>query len=118
MKDLEYKLKNATALREKELKDAEKRVSTCKKKMEDSAAKSKDHIQVNIIYFLNSYFLLSPISINPDNPLELFKKKKRKLIISKIETYDFFLYLILKSLDPIFQVFTILLSAWLTSEPK
>ena len=46
VKDLEYKLKNASALREKELKEADKRVAESKKKMENSAAKSKDHLQV------------------------------------------------------------------------
>jgi len=45
VKDLEYKLKNASALREKELKEADKRVAESKKKMENSAAKSKDHLQ-------------------------------------------------------------------------
>ena len=46
VKDLENKLKNATALREKELKEADKRVSDCKKAMEDAAAKAKDHLEV------------------------------------------------------------------------
>ncbi|GFS17315.1 structural maintenance of chromosomes protein 2 [Elysia marginata] len=46
VKDLEDKLKNATALREKELKEADKKVSDCKKAMEDAAAKSKDHLEV------------------------------------------------------------------------
>ncbi|BFY99283.1 hypothetical protein BsWGS_02323 [Bradybaena similaris] len=43
--DLENKLKNASALREKELKEADKRVTESKKKMEEAANKAKDHLQ-------------------------------------------------------------------------
>ena len=51
VKDLENKLKNATALREKELKEADKRVSDCKKTMEAAAAKAKDHLEVPSINY-------------------------------------------------------------------
>ncbi|GFO37153.1 structural maintenance of chromosomes protein [Plakobranchus ocellatus] len=45
VKDLENKLKNASALREKELKEADKKVSDSKKAMEEAAAKAKDHLE-------------------------------------------------------------------------
>ncbi|XP_059166173.1 structural maintenance of chromosomes protein 2-like [Physella acuta] len=47
VKDLEDKLKNASAVREKELKEADKRVTDCKKLMEKAAAKAKDDLQEN-----------------------------------------------------------------------
>ena len=46
MKDLENKIKNAKALREKELKDAEDSVTKAKKKMEESSKKMKGKYQV------------------------------------------------------------------------
>lgn len=46
-KDLEDKIKNAKAVREKELKEAEGEVTKSKKKMEESGRKMKEKYQVN-----------------------------------------------------------------------
>lgn len=56
-KDLEDKIKNAKAVREKELKEAEGEVTKSKKKMEESGRKMKEKYQVN------TSFLEFPISI-------------------------------------------------------
>lgn len=56
-KDLEDKIKNAKAVREKELKEAEGEVNKSKKKMEESGRKMKEKYQVN------TSFLEFPISI-------------------------------------------------------
>lgn len=45
-KDLEDKIKNAKAVREKELKEAEDQVTKAKKKMEESSRKMKEKYQV------------------------------------------------------------------------
>ena len=47
-KDLEDKIKNAKAVRERELKEAEKGVTAAKKKMEESNKKMKEKYQVKI----------------------------------------------------------------------
>lgn len=46
-KDLEDKIKNAKAVRERELKEAESGVTKAKKKMEESSRKMKGKYQVN-----------------------------------------------------------------------
>ena len=64
VKDLENKIKNAKALREKELKDAEDGVNKAKKKMEESSKKMKEKYQVDDLpqsrtfSFLMSYTLI------------------------------------------------------------
>lgn len=58
-KDLEDKIKNAKAVREKELKEAEGEVTKSKKKMEESSRKMKEKYQVNTC----TSFLEFPISI-------------------------------------------------------
>nr|KAG5714089.1 hypothetical protein BaRGS_020417 [Batillaria attramentaria] len=45
VKDLEDKMKNASAVRERELKEAEKQMANCKKKMEASSKKARDKQQ-------------------------------------------------------------------------
>ena len=45
-KDLEEKMKNASAVRERELKEAEKEITTVKKRMEASSKKAREMIQV------------------------------------------------------------------------
>lgn len=56
-KDLEDKIKNAKAVREKELKEAEGEVNKSKKKMEESGRKMKEKYQVNTSFwrFLTAY---------------------------------------------------------------
>lgn len=56
-KDLEDKIKNAKAVREKELKEAEGEVTKSKKKMEESGRKMKEKYQVNTSFwsFLSAY---------------------------------------------------------------
>lgn len=56
-KDLEDKIKNAKAVREKELKEAEGEVNKSKKKMEESGRKMKEKYQVNTSFwrFLSAY---------------------------------------------------------------
>ena len=49
VKDLENKIKNAKAIREKELKDAEDGVNKAKKKMAESSKKMKEKYQVIFI---------------------------------------------------------------------
>lgn len=60
-KDLEDKIKNAKAVREKELKEAEGEVTKSKKKMEESSRKMKEKYQVNTCTCTS--FLEFPISI-------------------------------------------------------
>ena len=55
VKDLENKIKNAKALREKELKDAEDSVTKAKKKMEESSKKMKGKYQVPTTLHRRSY---------------------------------------------------------------
>ena len=49
VKDLDYKVKHAKELREKELKEAEAAVGKAKKKAEDSLKKMKEMKQVRIV---------------------------------------------------------------------
>lgn len=55
VKDLEYKIKNAVQLREKELKDAEGGMTKCKKKMEESREKMRTKSLVGFIDTLWPY---------------------------------------------------------------
>lgn len=45
-KDLEEKMTNASAVRERELKEAEKEITAAKKKMEASSKKARETVQV------------------------------------------------------------------------
>ena len=47
-KELEYKIKNAKALHDQELKQAEKEMNNCKKQMEDSKKKMNEMKQVGL----------------------------------------------------------------------
>ena len=52
VKDLQYKVKNSKALREKELKEAENATSKAKKTMENSQKKMKQKQQVLLLLLL------------------------------------------------------------------
>ena len=56
VKELEYKIKNAKAIREKELKQAEQEVKQAKKKIEESQKKAKEKEQVCCFNFLSQLF--------------------------------------------------------------
>ena len=45
-KELEEKMKNASAVRERELKEAEKEITASKKRMEASSKKAREMVQV------------------------------------------------------------------------
>ena len=45
-KELEEKMKNASAVRERELKEAEKEIAASKKRMEASSKKAREMVQV------------------------------------------------------------------------
>lgn len=48
-KDLEEKMKNASAVRERELKEAQKEITASKKKMEASSKKAREMVQVRVV---------------------------------------------------------------------
>lgn len=56
--DLEDKLKNAAAIRAKELEAAQKAVDSAKKKMEDCTKKYKEKQQVNLIILKHYCFII------------------------------------------------------------